>query len=84
MKQAGGKPRRFMDQRQENMSRETTANTIASRVCAAELKACRALGYSEVESYFKSFAVLEETYGRAMDVDRPAVWPRLTTVTGVA
>jgi hypothetical protein len=67
------------------MSHESVANTIASKVCTAELKACLALGYSEVESYFKSFAVLEETYARAMDDnDCPAVWPRLTTVTGVA
>lgn len=66
------------------MSKSSVANTIANKVCAAELKACRALGYSEVESYFKSFAALEDVYQRAMDdVHRPAVWPRLTTVTGV-
>jgi hypothetical protein len=63
------------------MSKESTANRIANKVCAAELMACRALGYSEVESYFKSYAVLEETYWRAMDdIKRPEVWPRLIIV----
>lgn len=58
---------------------EAVAQRIAGKVFLGELAAARALGYPERAAIKSAFAALDESYLRAFEADRPAVWqqPRI-------
>lgn len=65
-----------------NMSLENFAQKMAAKAYFSELAASRALGYTGVDAYTRAFRVMDETYARAYEIERPYVWQVPRTVRG--
>jgi hypothetical protein len=52
------------------------ALNVAKRVYEAELRHSRMVGADALEAFCSASRALDETYFRAFETERPAVWPR--------
>lgn len=64
------------------MSRDSTAMRIADAVCKAEIAAARQLGHDALDCFVLGFRALDETYNRAFDADKPALYMPAKTIYG--
>lgn len=58
------------------MSRSTVVNRIAEAVCKAERESSRALGCDVIDAMLSSWRAFDETFSRAYEPAKPAVWPK--------
>lgn len=64
------------------MSRESVAGKISAKIYFKELAASRALGCDGITARVSALRAMDQTYARAFEPERPAVWQRPRTVTG--
>lgn len=64
------------------MSRDSIAIRIADAVCKAEIAAARQLGHDALDCLVLGFRTLDETYNRAFEADKLAVYLPAKTIYG--